>query len=136
MQKLNDIAGQLWPSRFRCVNMQRRLSLGSTSMRCKFATKLLRNQKWQLTLRNCWYAGISSRKHPLIFKAYKAVVLLCLDNGKDKEAAALVEQVRKASPTSPRLITTLVQAMDMLGRGKNVSIEARLNSRSGDSSGL
>jgi hypothetical protein len=43
--------------------------------------------------------------------------LLSLDNGKDDEAAALVDQVRKTTPVDQRLIATLTQAMDMLGKG-------------------
>jgi N-terminal acetyltransferase B complex non-catalytic subunit len=50
-------------------------------------------------------------------KAYKAVVLLLLDNGKDEEASLLVDKIRKSSPTDKRLIETLTQALDLLGRG-------------------
>jgi len=46
--------------------------------------------------------------------------LLSLDNGKDKEAAALVDQVRKTGAYTEQLIATLTNALDMLGRGKVV----------------
>jgi len=50
-------------------------------------------------------------------QAFKAVALLSLDNGKDKEAAALVDQVRKTGAYSQQLIATLTIALDILGRG-------------------
>jgi hypothetical protein len=43
--------------------------------------------------------------------------LLSLDNGKDKEAAALVDQVRKTGAFNQQLIATLTIALDMLERG-------------------
>lgn len=43
--------------------------------------------------------------------------MLSLDNGKDKEAAALVDQVRKTAAYTEQLIATLTNALDMLGRG-------------------
>jgi hypothetical protein len=50
-------------------------------------------------------------------KAYKALTLLSLDNGKDEEASALVDQVRKTNPVDRKLISILAQAMDLLGKG-------------------
>jgi predicted Zn-dependent protease len=48
------------------------------------------------------------------------VTLLSL--GKEEEAAGLVDQVRKAAPTDPKLITVLAQALELLGKG-NCAIE-------------
>jgi hypothetical protein len=44
--------------------------------------------------------------------------LLFLDNGKDEEATALVDQVRKTHPVDRKLIAILAQALDLLGKGK------------------
>ena len=51
-------------------------------------------------------------------KAYKALALLFLDNGKDDEATALIDQVRKTHPVDRRLIAILAQALDLLGKGR------------------
>ena len=51
-------------------------------------------------------------------KAYKALALLYLDNGKDDEATGLVDQVRKTHPVDRKLIAILAQALDLLGKGK------------------
>jgi hypothetical protein len=69
-------------------------------------------------------------------KAYKAVALLLVDNGKDDEAAALVDQVRKTSPVDPRLIAILVQAMDILGKGLSQGASVVLIERRGSSDTL
>lgn len=43
--------------------------------------------------------------------------MLSVGSGRENEAAALVDQVRKTSPVDQGLITTLSQALDMLGKG-------------------
>jgi hypothetical protein len=57
--------------------------------------------------------------------------LLYLDNGKDNEAAALVNQVRKTATLDRKLIATLVQALDMLGKGERMTICCILTVRIG-----
>jgi len=57
------------------------------------------------------------------YKTYKALALLFLDNGKDEEAAALVDQVRKTNPVDRKLIATLAQALDLLGRSSHFIIQ-------------
>ena len=52
--------------------------------------------------------------------------MLHLDNGKDDEAAALVDHVRKTAPADRRLMATLVQALDMLGKGEKMLIDCLL----------
>jgi hypothetical protein len=53
---------------------------------------------------------------------YKALAFLYLENGKDEEAAALVDQVRKTNPVDRRLIATLSQALDLLERGSSMVV--------------
>jgi hypothetical protein len=48
------------------------------------------------------------------------VALLCIDNRKDEEAAALVDQVRKTNPVDREVIKTLSKALEILERGSSM----------------
>lgn len=48
---------------------------------------------------------------------FKALALLNLDNGKDAEAEALINQVRKSYPIDRKLLNYMVVALDLLKKG-------------------
>jgi hypothetical protein len=48
---------------------------------------------------------------------FKALALLNLDNGKDAEAEALINHVRKSYPIDRKLLNYMVIAMDLLKKG-------------------
>ena len=85
-------------------------------MPCKSATNRSRRPRLAQKITLSMYPLCSGSAN--ISKAYKALALLLLDNGKDNEAIALVDRVRKTHPADRKLIAILAQALDLLGKGR------------------
>jgi hypothetical protein len=117
MSKINEVAGTcfrygcLWLLTDAIESGQYKYALQVCNKSLKKAKAGAENHTFNVSV----YCG-SGRAN--MSKAYKALALLLLDNGKDDEAIALVDQVRKTHPADRKLIAILAQALDLLGKGR------------------